>query len=284
MNIIFICTGNTCRSAMAEGLCKKLLDDRQIENITCRSCGLRAYTGDSASHNAVLAAAELGADISAHRSTAVNGYILSETDIAVCMTRYHKEELEAYFAPECRILVPDGGVPDPYGGTLDVYRQCAQVLYNYINRLLDVLTDVLAPMTEEHIAQIAEIEKICFSAPWTENSIREELTNEVAHFITAVSDGRVLGYIGVHEICGEAYVDNVAVRPEYRRFGLGERLVSCAADGAKERGCEFISLEVRKSNIPAIALYEKQGYNIAGERKNFYTNPVENGLIMTKGL
>lgn len=284
MNITFICTGNTCRSAMAEGICKKLISDRKIENITCRSCGLSAYTGDSASQNAVLAAAELGADISAHRATAVSRYILDETDIAVCMTRHHKEALAAYFEPECRIFVPDGGVPDPYGGSLEEYTECAEKLKAYISRLLDVLTAEIVPMDESYVSQIAEIEKLCFSAPWTENSIREELTNEVAHFIAAVSGETVLGYIGVHEICGEAYIDNIAVHPDYRRMGLGERLLYEAQNGAAERKCEFISLEVRKSNAPAIALYEKQGYNIAGERKNFYTDPGEDGLIMTKGL
>lgn len=269
---------------MAEGICRKIISDRKIENITCRSCGLSAYTGDSASHNAVLAAAELGADISAHRATAVSSYILDETDIAVCMTRHHKEALVSYFGPKCRIFVPVGGVPDPFGGDIDVYRRCAGFLYGYIGRLLDVLTAEIVSMNESHVSQIAEIEKLCFSAPWTENSIREELTNEVAHFITAVSGETVLGYIGVHEICGEAYIDNIAVRPDYRRMGLGERLLCEAQNGATERKCEFISLEVRKSNASAIALYEKQGYNIAGERKNFYTDPDEDGLIMTKGL
>ena len=269
---------------MAEGICKKLVSDRKIENITCRSCGLSAYTGDSASRSAVLAAAELGADISAHRSTAVSRYILDETDIAVCMTRHHKEALASYFEPKCRILVPDGGVPDPYGGNLEEYKECARKLEAYVSDLLDVLTAEIVSMNESHVSQIAEIEKLCFSAPWTENSIREELTNEVAHFIAAVSGEKVLGYIGVHEICGEAYVDNIAVRPDYRRMGLGEKLLCEAQNGATKRNCEFISLEVRKSNAPAIALYEKQGYNIAGERKIFYTDPDEDGLIMTKGL
>ena len=281
MTITFICTGNTCRSAMAEGICRKMLADRNIENIDCRSCGLAAFTGDSASPNAVEAAKELGADISAHRSTAINRYIIDETDIAVCMTERHKAALMSV-QPHCRILVPNGGVSDPYGGSLEIYRQCAYELKEYIGRLLDALTAEIVPMNESHVTQIAEIEKICFSAPWTVEGIREELGNENSHFIVAVCGEKVLGYIGVQEICGEAYIANIAVLPEYRRLGVGERLISEAADGAKLRQCEFITLEVRKSNEPAIALYRKEGYNIAGERKNFYSDPVENGLIMTK--
>lgn len=283
MTITFICTGNTCRSAMAEGICRKMLADRKNENIICRSCGLAAFTGDSAANNAITAAAELGADISNHRATAVNPYIIDETDLAVCMTSGHKATLKKYF-PNCRAVVPQKEISDPYGGTLDVYRECAKSLADYIEKLLDALTVEIVPMSESHVEDIAEIEKLCFSAPWTEDGIREELGNENAHFLSAVSDGKVLGYIGVHEICGEAYIANIAVRPEYRRMGLGERLIKAAADGAGKRNCEFITLEVRKSNVPAIALYEKEGYNIAGERKNFYSDPVENGLIMTKNF
>ncbi len=268
---------------MAEGICKKMLADRKIENLTCRSCGLAAYAGDRASNNAITAAAELGADISGHRASPVSTYLIDETDLAVCMTSGHRSMLLRYF-PDCRAIVPPREISDPYGGTLGVYRQCAHELADYIGKLLDALTAEIIPMNEEHVKGIAEIEKLCFSVPWTEEGIREELGNENAHFLSAVSDGKVLGYIGVHEICGEAYIANIAVRPEYRRMGLGEKLISAAADGAEKRNCEFITLEVRKSNAPAIALYEKQGYNIAGERKNFYTDPVENGLIMTKSF
>lgn len=281
MTITFICTGNTCRSAMAEGICKSMLGDRNIKNITCRSCGLAAFTGDSASPNAVEAVKEMGVDISAHRSTAINQYIIDETDVAVCMTQRHKAALMSV-KPKCTVLVPNPEVSDPYGGSVDVYRKCAGELEKYIGRLLDMLTAEIVPMNESHVAQIAEIEQLCFSAPWTEDGIREELGNENSHFLVSACGERVLGYIGVQEICGEAYIANVAVRPEYRRMGIGEKLISAAADGAEERECEFITLEVRKSNAPAIALYTKQDYNIAGERKNFYTNPVENGLIMTK--
>lgn len=94
----------------------------------------------------------------------------------------------------------------------------------------------------------------------------------------------MLGYIGVHEIVGEAYVANVAVSQKYRRFGIASALLGEAEKGAKERGCEFISLEVRKSNVPAISLYEKRGYTVRGVRKNFYSDPTEDGIIMTLDL
>ena len=282
-NITFVCTGNTCRSAMAEGLFKKMLKERGITDITCRSCGLAAYTGDEASPQAVEVCLERGADISLHRATAFNQYIFDETDIMVCMTEGHKGAVMR-LKPGFRGIVPDGGVPDPYGGTLEIYRDCADNLEIFLDKFLDSITMDIVPMSEEHIAQIAELEKASFSAPWSEDGLRSELANDTAHFIVAESGGKVLGYMGAHEICGEAYITNVAVFPEYRRLGIGEALIDAATDGAKQRDCDFISLEVRISNTPAIELYKKEGYNIVGQRKNFYSNPTEDAYIMTKYL
>jgi ribosomal-protein-alanine N-acetyltransferase len=127
----------------------------------------------------------------------------------------------------------------------------------------------------------AELEKMCFSEPWSENALAEELSNENSHFLVAVSD-EVMGYIGVQEICSEAYITNVAVFGKYRKFGIGRALLKAACDGAKGRGCEFITLEVRVSNTAAIALYESEGFEKVGIRKNFYASPVEDGAIYTK--
>lgn len=280
MTVTFVCTGNTCRSAMAEGLFKKMLSERKIGSIKCQSCGLAAFAGDTASPLAVEAAKKYGADISTHRSRPLNRYIFDETDLMVCMTQSHKKAVVS-LDPNFKILVPSPEIADPYGGNLTVYENCAQNLDIFLSRLLCVLTAEIIPMSSEHIEQIAKIEKKCFSSPWSSNSLTEELDNPNAYFITAVSESTVLGYIGVHEVCGEAYIDNVAVEPNYRRLGLGERLMLTAQKNAFERKCEFISLEVRKSNSFAISLYKKLGYQNVGERKNFYTDPTEDAVIMT---
>ena len=139
----------------------------------------------------------------------------------------------------------------------------------------------IVPMTEAHIDEAVKAEEICFSVPLTKEGFERELKNENSHYLVAAGE-KVLGYIGVHEIAGEAYIHNIAVLPEYRRAGIGRAMLESACDGARERGCEFITLEVRQSNAPAIALYEKCGFAKAGVRKNFYSKPAEDGVIYTK--
>lgn len=136
-------------------------------------------------------------------------------------------------------------------------------------------------MKAEHISEIARLEKECFSSPWSENALAQELSNPDSHFLVAESDG-VAGYIGVQEICGEAYITNIAVFGNFRKLGIGRALLRAAVDGAESRSCVFITLEVRVSNGAAIALYESEGFERIGIRKNFYDSPVEDGAIYTK--
>lgn len=140
----------------------------------------------------------------------------------------------------------------------------------------------IVPMREEHIYALAEIERQCFSAPWTEEGLRAELESDTACFLVAEQDGKAVGYAGMHCICGECYVDNIAVSPKDRRRGIGRALVKELLRQAGERNGVFLSLEVRPSNAAALALYREFGFTEAGRRKNFYTNPAEDGLILTK--
>ena len=137
-------------------------------------------------------------------------------------------------------------------------------------------------MCEEDTEDIALIEKECFSSPWSVDGIREELGNKSARFFVFRLNGTVAGYIGSHIVLDECYITNVAVMPGFRRRGIGEKLIEKAVETAQKEGCAFISLEVRVSNSAAISLYEKTGFERVGERKNFYSSPTENALIMTK--
>ena len=142
----------------------------------------------------------------------------------------------------------------------------------------------IVPMRADLAAQAAELERRCFSKPWSEQALIDECQNPNAVFLAAVEGERLLGYCGMQFAAGECYMDNVAVSPERRREGVGERLISALIEAAKERGGEFLSLEVRPSNAGAIALYERLGFREAGRRKDFYTAPREDALLLTKTL
>lgn len=140
----------------------------------------------------------------------------------------------------------------------------------------------ISPMREDDVCAVAMLERECFSSPWSEQSIAEELSNPPAHFLCARQGERVVGYIGVQEIVGEAYITNVAVTADCRRQGIAEKLLESAESGARERGCVMITLEVRSSNSAAKSLYFKRGFKAVGTRKNFYSSPKEDADIMTK--
>ena len=140
----------------------------------------------------------------------------------------------------------------------------------------------LVPMDRSHLAAVAALERLCFTTPWTEAMLEEELYNDPASFIVAQrADGEVLGYAGLHVILDEGYIDNVAVRPEYRRQGVADRLLDVFCRFGQAR-LAFLTLEVRPSNTAAVALYEKHGFREAGRRKNYYENPTEDALLLTK--
>lgn len=137
-------------------------------------------------------------------------------------------------------------------------------------------------MCEHHIDALAEIERLCFSQPWSYDALLEELKNDTAFFHVAETDGVVSGYVGLHIICGQAFITNIAVLPQYRRRGIAKKLLNSLFITAEKFDLEFISLEVRPSNMPAIALYKSFGFEEIGMRKNFYRNPTEDALIMTR--
>ena len=142
----------------------------------------------------------------------------------------------------------------------------------------------ITQMDETHISAIAEIEKLCFSDPWSENSISSELNSRLSYWLVAMEGGQLLGYIGSQSVLGESDMMNVAVHPEHRRKGIANMLILELMQGLKERGNLNLSLEVRASNAPAISLYEKLGFETVGRRPNYYRHPKEDALIMKKTL
>ena len=137
-------------------------------------------------------------------------------------------------------------------------------------------------MNESHVSAVAELERQNFSEPWPEIAVRSELTNKLALWLVAVDGDRVAGYIGSQTVLGWADMMNLCVSPDYRRQGLGEQLTAELERQLRENRVECLTLEVRVSNAPAIALYENLGFRQVGLRKNYYHKPKEDALILRK--
>ena len=137
-------------------------------------------------------------------------------------------------------------------------------------------------MCPEHVQAIAELEKVCFSAPWSERSIASELTNPLALWLVAENDGKVIGYIGSQSVLDEADMMNIAVSQDFRRLGVAETLVNSLIAQLRDGGVHSLCLEVRESNEPAKSLYKKLGFEQVGRRPNYYLNPKEAALILRK--
>ena len=137
-------------------------------------------------------------------------------------------------------------------------------------------------MTADHVAQVAALEAICFADPWSEKSVASELTNPLSLWLVAMDGERLAGYVGSQSVLGESDMMNVAVHPDYRRKGIAEALCNVLIEALKKKENHCLTLEVRASNEPAKALYEKLGFIQVGLRKNYYRNPKEDACILRK--
>lgn len=134
--------------------------------------------------------------------------------------------------------------------------------------------------SKEHLDDVYKIECTCFSHPWSKADLENQLGLDTSYFVVALDGETAVGYMGLQIFCGEGYVTNVAVLPEYRRQGIAQKLILKEL----ENEMDFITLEVRKSNAPAINLYQKMGFENVGIRPRFYTAPDEDAIIMTKNI
>ncbi len=278
MNILFVCTGNTCRSPMAEGYLKS----KAKGDISVRSAGFCEGLA-AVSENAALCLEEIGIDIKNHLSSEITTADIAWADRIICMSNSHMAAL-AMYTDKQKLSVLGGGIPDPYGRDITVYRNCRDAITNAIDKLYKegFFSEVYVTQIErEHIKEIALLEKTCFSTPWSEETLLESFMAGTKFFV-AVSDNKVLGYIGISCILDDGYITNVAVFPEHRSKGIATKLLNRVFGLAADLRLSFVSLEVRQSNINAISLYEKSGFKTEGKRKNFYTCPSEDALIMTK--
>ena len=142
----------------------------------------------------------------------------------------------------------------------------------------------IVPMTNEYLNDVAELERTCFSNPWSRNMLAEELENACSAFLVALDaeNGSVVGYAGLLAVADEGCITKMAVRPDCRRGGVAGQLLDVFIRFAEGSGLAFLTREVRESNDAAIALYGSRGFRGEGRRKNYYDHPKEDAIIMTK--
>ena len=279
MNILFVCTGNTCRSPMAEGY----LRSKGIDGVTVSSRGL-ASDGSPVSVNSKTVMDEVGIDIGGHISKQLTDRDINGADKIICLSPSHKAVLLSAGVPENKLFVLGNGISDPFGGDISVYRRCRDEIFAAVDALLKdgFFSNIcIVPLEPRHIKDIAKLESLCFSEPWSEEGILEAYRLGTRFFV-AKTGKMLIGYIGIKAVVDEGYITNIAVFPEFRRKGVAAALLNKVFDYAKEKRLSFVSLEVRPSNNAAVSLYQKTGYKEEGRRKDIYRLPREDALIMTK--
>ena len=141
---------------------------------------------------------------------------------------------------------------------------------------------IITKMAECHVPQIAELEKLCFHDPWSQNSIASEVNNKLSFWLVAVEDNKVVGYVGSQTVLGETDMMNIAVHPEFRKKGIATALITQLISTLAQQGSHSLMLEVRASNDPAISVYKSLDFVEVGRRRNYYRNPREDALILRK--
>lgn len=242
--LLFVCTGNTCRSPMAEVLYKDKCPDDEVG-----SRGVAVDEGDPATENARLAVACIGLSLEGHAARQ-----LTQADAAcriLTMTAAH--------ADVARLLLPEADVrrlachdiTDPYGEDLERYCACRDEIGNAIDAYL-----------------ISEMEQICFDDAWSLPAIESFLQNGGVALV------RPYGYVLTREAGGETELMRIAVLPEFRGQGYGKELL-------RQVKVPNMFLEVRAGNAAARALYEKEGFTQIGTRRGYYWNGEDAALYKT---
>lgn len=135
-------------------------------------------------------------------------------------------------------------------------------------------------MTTDDIDRVAELEELIFSVPWSKSSFFDAVNSKDDIYLVAEAEGVICGYCGLWGVVGEGQITNVAVAPDFRRRGIARIMLKELLERAEAEGINEFTLEVRESNTGAFSLYKQLGFEEVGIRKNFYSKPTENAIIM----
>lgn len=139
---------------------------------------------------------------------------------------------------------------------------------------------VFSDIEEKDCKRLAELDKECFSEPWSEQLFLNDTKNPLAHYVVSHIGSDVAGYCGMYSVADEGQITNIAVAERYRRNGIAAKMLGMMIEKAKKLALTVVSLEVRENNAPAMSLYESFGFKRVGYRKNYYKNPVEGAVLM----
>lgn len=223
-----------------------------------------------------------------HIARQIDEDAVRKSDIIVGISQRHTDMIKQLFPHLLKgkiVISMPSDIPDPYGGDIDIYRQCLMDIEDGIQRLFCPFEAVryegfeIVGYENRHAEAAYETEKASFSTPWSKKEFEELTINPNARAFTAVADGKVCGFAVIYTSGDEAELMDIAVHPDFRRMGIGEALMDTVISVCENEGIGRMMLEVRKSNINAINLYVKKGFEKVGERKNYYSDPMENAEL-----
>ena len=143
---------------------------------------------------------------------------------------------------------------------------------------------VIRDAARADLPRLEALEALCFTTPWTAETLSSQLPDAMHVFLVAEEDGQIKGYVNLMHVLDAGYIGSGAVDPAARRRGVGRALIAALLERATALDLSFVTLEVREGNAPAIGLYEGFGFERVGLRKNYYDSPRENAVLMTRYL